>query len=254
MYRLLSLPAGKVADGHERLEAIRACTIFANLDEQDLSRLASLTAEVRFKSGQLIAQRGRSSCCAWLITSGIVQLSIGSPDGHYIIIGMAGRTTLIYNSFFAEMNQMYDVIAHEPVTALRIPQDAFMDINTFNFLKGINEELIEQLNNALQLVEDLTLFKLRPRLARLLSRMHKCSSNNPARRPSRYSQTILAAMTGATRPRVNEQLQYLRRIGAINIESGLVLIRDIDLLEQESVMNDHDKKGRVLQTMPQRTA
>lgn len=40
-------------------------------------------------------------------------------------------------------------------------------------------------------------------------------------------------MAGATRPRVNEHLQYFRQIGAIEIQAGLVLVRQLALLEQE---------------------
>lgn len=217
----------------DRERALRACPVFSHLCDKDLIALASHTQAAHYGQGQLLMRRGVVSAHVLVITRGVAQVSVSAANGQEFIIGMVGRNTLLGDCWRELEPQSVDVTAYEPINALLITRHSLQVLDPLVLTKGFNLLMAERLLGTLETLEDLALFNLRPRLARLLTRMHKNATSNPAGRLTRYNQGILAAMAGATRPRVNEHLQYFRQIGAIEIQAGLVLIRQVALLEQE---------------------
>ncbi|WP_226504861.1 Crp/Fnr family transcriptional regulator [Pseudomonas sp. MWU16-30317] len=217
------------ARGH----ALRACPVFAQLCDEEITLLASHTNTVHYNSGQFLMRRGEPSTHVLLITNGVAQMSVSALNGQEFIIGMVGRNTLLGDCLRELEPQPMDVMAHEPLSALRIARHILQILDPLVLSTGFNLLLNERLQGTLETLQDLALFNLRPRLARLLTRMHNNEEKNPAGRLTRYNQGTLASMVGASRPRVNEHLQYFRQIGAIEIQAGLVLIRQVGLLEQQ---------------------
>lgn len=216
----------------ERSGYLRLCPLFSNLPEWDIAHLANHSSVVDFEQGQTLVYRGQRTEYLLLVMRGVVHISLSAPSGQEFILGMAGRSMLLGEWVLAkEKHQPFNLIAHEPVTALRIPRDLLLGVkDELSLTRAANQLLTERFFCTLQSLEDIALFSLRQRLARLLARMHKSSQTYSCARTHRYSQSILALMSGGTRPRVNEHLQYFRQLGAIDIHCGSVLVREAELL------------------------
>ena len=224
--------ASATLSSHERMALIRLCPLFAKLPELDIQHLANHSSVIEFAKDQTLIQRGQRAEHVLLVIRGVVRFSLSAPNGQEFILGIAGRSMLFGEWILAqEKQQPFDLIAHEPVTALRIPRDLLLSVkDELSLARAVNQLLTERFLCTLQSLEDIALFGLRQRLARLLARMHSSSQIYPCARTHRYSQSILALMSGGTRPRVNEHLQYFRQLGAIDIHCGSVLVREADLL------------------------
>lgn len=164
-----------------------------------------------------------------------MRVSLLSPGGREFVVEVVGRGEAL-NGLGADLSLDGPALlatAREQTRLLRIPPEALhrSDAGT-EILRRWNFALVEQLCRSLQLIEDLALYPLEARLARLLARLDGRSRGQAAPPLHRFTQGDLAQMANATRPKVNRHLHDFHRIGAIELERGSVRMRDPALLAQ----------------------
>jgi CRP/FNR family transcriptional regulator, cyclic AMP receptor protein len=223
----------------ERTSALGHAPLFSGLTSAALFEIArSASTHVLTTGGSLPVQAPRLASL-FLIESGSVHLSLVSAGGHEFVITVAGRGEILGElvepggSGSSRAHPTLVAIARESTRVLRIPWHTLRRaIASSDLAQRCNVLLAERTAWMLEVIEDLALHPLDARLARLLTRLQARSASHPAMRLHRFDQGTLSLMAHATRPKVNQHLQRLQRLGAIDLDRGSVRVRNRALLAQ----------------------
>lgn len=224
------------------MEALRGVALFRDLPDPDLSGLAARVIRRHYERDQLIFTQGERGDGLCIVVQGHVGITRQSPDGAELLLTLAGP-----GEYFGEL-ALFDgaprsagATAMEECRLLVLPRDAFRA-----FLEAHPAALwtclaviVGLLRRLTAVADDIALLDLRGRLARCLLRLAAqgtiaVAGERPARDGAamRITQQHLANMLGATRERVNKQLQALGEEGIIALERGQVRILDRARLEK----------------------
>ncbi|MCD9031605.1 Crp/Fnr family transcriptional regulator [Luteimonas sp. Y-2-2-4F] len=202
--------------------------LFEGLAEAALRAMARQTREHTLEDGAFLPLQGRRTQALYVVVRGSIRLSLVSLGGREFVVAIVGRGEVLGE--LAQGGRPHPslvAMAQEPTQALCVPWTALArGEDGAELLRRCNAMLAEREYWLLELLEDLALHPLDARLARLIARLHARSSLHAAMRPHRFSQSALAQMANASRPKVNQHLQVFQRMGAIELVEGAVLVRD----------------------------
>jgi CRP-like cAMP-binding protein len=198
--------------------------------------VAGRMRRVEFTSDQMIFSRGDPGREIYLVMEGRIRLSILSSDGRELSFAHAGP-----GSIFGEIatldggERTAGATAMTRVQAMALPQKALLDLIASNAqLAGAAIRfLCARLRETDQRLEAIALHRIEVRLARLI--LSALKSQPPAKGPKvkldlGMSQSELALLIGASRPKVNIALTMLEEMGAIE-RAGTSLMCDVGVLE-----------------------
>lgn len=170
------------------------------------------------------------------ILKGRVFHSLNEPTGREVIVDTSEQGSLV-----GEM-ALLGAIHHHDATLSRDCQLALLYARHFAplqanppFMQKVQRLLGERLNCLSQFVESACLFRLEVRLARHLLRLmqqHGQTRADGIYVPMRMSQSTLAAMLNASRPRLNAQLHCWEREGLIAHERHAITVLHPQRLHQ----------------------
>ena len=115
------------------LPLLKKTAIFAELDDDELGRVAEICQEQRFKSGQTIFKEGEPGNRFYIIVAGDVRISRNIPGA-----GEEALAVLPPGSCFGEMSvfdrseRSTDAVANSPVTVITITRPDFEMLLDFN--------------------------------------------------------------------------------------------------------------------------
>lgn len=209
----------------ERGSELACAPLFEGLDDAVVLDVARQARELAVAAGGCLPQVERAS--VYLIVRGSMRLSLVSAAGREFVVTIAGRGDVLGELAPEEPPTALLATAQEPTLVLRIPWVALQRTEArAELTRRCNALLAKRVRWLLELIEDLALYPLDARLARVLARLHANSSSHAVMRLHRLNQTTLAQMTNATRPKINQHLKGLQRQGAIELDAGTVLVRD----------------------------
>jgi CRP-like cAMP-binding protein len=195
--------------------------LFGTLAAEDLALCAVDFRESRFAKGQLLFARGDPGSHIYLVSEGQVRLAIASADGRELSFEIVGPGDLFGEIAVLDgLPRSAEATALAPTVAYTIAQKDFRRLMAqhqrladavVTFLCGRLRELSNKL-------ETLALYTLDVRLARFLLRAIEHLQAPPGRRVPlelHYSQSELALLLGASRPKINVALSALEGAGAI---------------------------------------
>jgi CRP-like cAMP-binding protein len=228
----------------ERTGALAQASLFKGLPNSALREIARSTQIQTLASGGSLPLPPARLAWLFLIVSGSVNLSLLSASGRQFVVTIAGRGEILgelsnSNPVGSERTSPTLIaVAQEPTCILRIPWHTLrQSIASTELAQRCNALLAERAAWMLAVIQDLALYPLDARLARLLARMQERSSAHAAARLNRLDQGTLALMANGTRPKVNQHLQRLQQLGAIRLDHGAVRVCNSALLEQ---LGEHD--------------
>lgn len=219
-------------DSGQKQAVLASCGLVHMLDNAALARLASSGQEVQAGAGYTVLCKGQTSPGLYVVVRGAVKLYLSAPTGKEFCLAVVGRSMPIDGvGPLARSTAPLHAITTEATTLLLIPQQALeLAMSAQQRAEAMNLHLIERQRQLMDLLEDVTLHTLDVRVARVLHRLYLHSMHNAAARLHRLDQSLLASMANGSRSKVNEHLQTLRRLGAIEIHGGAIVIRRLDLL------------------------
>mgnify|MGYP001819271512 CR=1 FL=1 len=110
-------------------EALRRCSLFAGLADEDLTQLIHESRVAEFTRGQLVFQRGHLANCIFLVLDGWLTVYRDTPTGERTVLLMcrkgetvAEAAALNFGRFPASAEAATDCLV------LQIPSKSFMDI------------------------------------------------------------------------------------------------------------------------------
>lgn len=216
--------------------ALRAVPIFATLTEAELEALAGQVVRRRVSRNEVIFGQGDAGDGLYVVVSGHVGINRQGSDGNELLLALCEP-----GEYFGDLAlvdgapRSATAVAFEDCALLFLGSAAFRSVleahpaALWRCLQGV----IGQLRRLTEVADDIALVDVRHRLAHRLLRLAdqgllEVQGNGAAavRRPVRITQQQLADMTGATRERVNKQLQAFEAEGLIALKQGRVRIVD----------------------------
>ncbi len=222
----------------ERLvELLGATPLFGGLDAGERRSIALEMREVNFAPGQIVFGRGDPGREIFYVAEGRVRLSVLTPEGRELSFAHAEA-----GHVFGEIAVLdggvrtADATAVSKVVAQTLSKPALMKL--IETRAPVRESVIRFLCNRVreadQQLEGIALYPIEVRLARFfLAAARQKGTAKPGARVTLdlpISQSELALLIGASRPKVNAALALLQDSGAIE-RNEKSLICDIDELE-----------------------
>jgi len=220
-----ALEAGLVAASLKRTE------LFENAGPGVAEALARAAQPRKWTSGELLFSTGDASDGFHIVMDGLVRLTLITEDGAELTVRDAGA-----GEIFGEIGALDGgprsasaTIASPRATTAFLSSQRFADVLRQNpaFLFDISLKLCRRLRETTQQLEGIALYPLSQRLARFL--FARGEANGRAQKDGRrsmplaLSQSELAAVVGASRPKINAALNDLEKQGCIERRGATIL-------------------------------
>ena len=204
--------------------------LFGALSPEDSAALTPLLKRRRYEAGRVIAQRGDRAEEVFLVTSGQLRISVCSADGRELAFRVANAGDMV-----GEIGVLDDSERSADVTALRATDvlvlaraDLRRLLNSRPAMAfGVIRFLCRRLRDTSEQLEALALRRIEARLAGFLRRLIYTPgpANGEAELTLTISQGEIAALIGASRPKVNAAFGALEQQGAIQRQGNKLLCR-----------------------------
>jgi CRP/FNR family transcriptional regulator, cyclic AMP receptor protein len=217
----------------ERVELLEQAPLFSVLHPTDLRTLASRFHPVRYGRGEVIFREGEPAERLFLIDSGRVKLSIASPTGQEMLIGVLGRGQIFGELEIIDRGQRaMDARAMEDGLLYAFAADVFWTMleNRPTLARRLLELMARRLRRADQTSQDLVFFDAPTRLARRLLQLAEehgepvGSGQESVKVTVRVTQEELAQMIGVTRESANRLVASFTERGWIEWNDGYPLL------------------------------
>jgi CRP/FNR family transcriptional regulator, cyclic AMP receptor protein len=217
--------------------------LFGSLNEADAASVRSLLRRRQVEAGATVFQRGDIADTVYLVVSGQLRISVGSANGRELAFRVIGPGDMV-----GEMGVLDGGRRSADLTALRqsvmlgLSRSALQTLLATRpaIASGIIAFLCARLRETSEQMEALALQTIEARLARLLLRLTHAGDHDLQQDVSLVldmSQTEIATLIGASRPKVNIAFRELERRGAIQ-RTGRNLQCRIQALEEVAEIAD----------------
>lgn len=216
----------------------RSFPMFEGIGDAALSDLAQGARRQEWPAGTVLFQRGDRGDYLVALESGRVRLSVAAPDGRELALAHAEAGDILGELALLDAEpRSADATALAPSAGYVLARAHFDRVAARHpdLMAEIVRFLCRRLRATNDRLEALALYGLEARLAlfliQALRAIHGADLPSEARLRLDFSQSELAILLGASRPKVNRALLHLGEIGAIRRE-GDVLICDLARLRE----------------------
>jgi CRP/FNR family transcriptional regulator, cyclic AMP receptor protein len=206
-------------DGVRQLVA--STELFRSLSPEDQAFCAGKFRELRFQKGQILFGRGDAGTQLYLVADGQIRLAIATSDGRELSFQGAVAGDLIGEIAVLDGGpRSAEATALTPVTVFVIERSAFREVWSRNpaIADAVVTFLCRRLRDVSDRLEAVALYPMEVRLARfLLVALGERKAAPGKRVPLElgFTQSELALLLGASRPKINSALRLLEEAGAI---------------------------------------
>ena len=217
------------------LDAIRACGLFAGLDDTTLHHVAGALRTRRFRRQETIFHAGDPGEALFIVTSGQVKITLPADDGSEPAI----LTTIGPGGFFGALALLDGAPRSATAVALGKVETHVLQRDAFERLlddepalrRVLLASLAGEIRRLTAQVEDLHFLDLPGRLARHLLRSLPAQTGEQ-RLPWPFTQTELAGMIGGSRQSVNRLLADLVSRDVLRFDGDELVIPDASRLAE----------------------
>lgn len=220
----------------EIADILSRVSLFGPLDAAGRSAVAEAVRETRFDAGQSIFARGDPGAELYIVVKGRVRLSVLTADGKELSFAHAEAPSVFGElAVFDGRPRSADATAVGKVEALTLSKSAFHRLlsTTPAIAEAAIKFLSARLRDADEQLEAIALHPIEGRLARFF--LAAARQKNPAGDQDTVtlslpiSQSELALLVGASRPKVNAAIALLEAEGAIT-RKGQEVVCDVESL------------------------
>lgn len=224
------------ADPQARAAALGAFRLFCDLDPDSLADLAQGLHHCHWPAGTLIFSRGDAGDHLLAITAGRIRLSLSSAQGREIVLTTLGPGEVLGEIALVDGHpRSADATAMQETTCLALSRARFEAVALRRPEVGLAlaRHLALHVRRTNFQMESIALYDLQARLVRFLlyALSREAGSGVHRRLALDLSQSEIAAILGASRPKINLAFGTLTAAGAVR-RDGMALICDVRLLER----------------------
>jgi CRP/FNR family cyclic AMP-dependent transcriptional regulator len=232
---------GAGVSAESAIASLRACGLFAGLDDESLGLVAGALRPRRFRRAETVFHAGDPGDALFIVAEGQVKITLPPDDGSEPAI----LTTIGPGGFFGELALLdgaprsATAVAIDAMTAQILRRDAFDRLVDEQpvLRRALLAALATEIRRLTAQVEDLHFLDLPGRLARHLlreiARDSGAPDDDPARLPTGeirlpwpFTQAELAGMIGGSRQTVNRLLADFVADGLLRFDGDELVIPD----------------------------
>ncbi|MGO1000462.1 Crp/Fnr family transcriptional regulator [Lysobacter sp. CA196] len=209
------------------------CNLLRGLPATLLEHIARHSTELNLEEGDaLFFKNDPSDFLAFVIHGRIYKLLYG-PDGQELIVDtIESGETVDETPLLDTHSHTFTAVAYSPTRILLLSRRHFPSLTADPaVIERAHASLCMRLRQAVESLETMCLHRLESRLARYLLSLMR-SQTRPREDSFEVAlpptQSILAAMVNASRPKLNAQLQTWHRSGLVSRKRNILRINDID--------------------------
>ncbi len=214
-----------------RREALLKSPLFQAMTSDELDETLKFAVERRCPRGSLIFQKGDEGSSLMAVLQGRVKISSVSAEGKEVTLNVINQGEIFGEIALLDGKQRSaDASALEDTLLLVVERRHFLPFLRRNddlYLRLL-AVLCDRLRRTSMALEELALFDLPARLARVLLKMAE-DYGRPAvggvRIDMKLSQRDLSTLVASTRESVNKQMQSWRKGGVVDMDSGYIVLR-----------------------------
>lgn len=223
----------------ERNAILMRSTLFRDMPAPLIRHVAANAIERRLRNGEVLFLKHDPDDFIALVVAGRVYSVLYGPDGRELIVNSANSGDVVGETALIDFRRRDTAaFACGPTRILVLRRRHFPELTAEPiFLNRLLALLCERLRDAVAFIESVCLHRLESRLARYFISVADSEGKTDANGtvvPLPPSQSILAAMVNASRPKLNAQLQVWRRSGLVNWTHDSLLIVDVDQLRSKA--------------------
>jgi len=206
--------------------------LFAGLSEDELKTILKYARVLEKKKDEILLLDGETSHYLYFVVEGWFKAEKTSLEGRQQTLRFIGPNEIINElSVFTNQKNAVTVIAMEDSQVFRISRVDVEEIlaRLPEFSRAVIRNLADRIQHLLSQVENLALYPVEVRLARLVLGE---SENNVLTRPAWKTQTEIANQLGTVLDVVNRHLQKLTQQGIIEMTRNEIIIIDREALEK----------------------
>ncbi len=214
-----------------RREALLKSPLFQAMTSEELDDTLKFAVERRCPRGSMIFQKDDEGSSLMAVLIGRVKISSVSVEGKEITLNVVSQGDIFGEIALLDGKQRSaDATASEDTLLLVVERRHFLPFLRQNddlYLRLL-AVLCERLRRTSLALEELALFDLPARLARVLLKMAEDYGRPAAggmRIDMKLSQRDLSTLVASTRESVNKQMQSWRRDGVVDMDAGHIVIR-----------------------------
>lgn len=253
MPQLLYIRAAMSLPNREQIAAaLKAVSLFADLEEWQIERLAQQALPRRAEPGELVFAEGDPCMGLYVVFSGAVKIFKESAQGREQVLTVERAGGVV-----AEL-PVFDGGPY-PASCVPVEPSVLLFISKQDFRRSCREDpelalkvlasVGKRLRHLVGIIEDLSFLTVRGRLAALLLEMAReearhspsaprsgtAKTGEPLRIPLHLTQQEIAARIGTVRELVSRNLSRLQAEGIIRLDGHAVIVQDPLRLEQEAM-------------------
>jgi CRP/FNR family transcriptional regulator, cyclic AMP receptor protein len=218
-------------DRDAKRDALLVSPLFDAMQPAELDEILKFASERRYQRGQTIFQRGDNGSSLMAVLRGRVRISSVSGEGKEVTLNVISP-----GEIFGELALLdgkprsNDAAATEDTLLLIVERRHFIPFLAKNadLSQRLLAVLCEKLRRTSMALEEIALFDLPVRLARVLQKLavdYGRPGPGGTRIDLKLSQRDLSNLVASTRESVNKQLRTWREDKVVDLEDGFIVLR-----------------------------
>ena len=207
--------------------------LFQELNAEQINRIASLTAEKTYPGGEIVIWQGDPCESVFCVIHGEVEIYRLSPAGREQILDRmtAGQWFNLVPALIMDAKNQANVRTLTDSRLLSISRSNFtrMLVEVPRFGLAVNRYFAQRLAHMTAMIETLSLYSVRQRLAQFLVAQADSSGGGGA---VRWTQTDIANRLGTVRDVLGRALRRMADEGMLRIEREKILLIDREKLQR----------------------
>jgi CRP/FNR family cyclic AMP-dependent transcriptional regulator len=224
------------------VDFLRKVSLFSELPDEALRQLAGVVREQHYRKNTTLFHIDDPGNALFILKNGMMKITIEDQNGREIILRMVYPT-----EFFGEMALLdgmprsATVTTQEPCEALIIYRQHFLELidKSPSILLNMTAVLSRRLRKMNELIRSLVFFDVYGKVARVLLTLVSEKGRQTAQGTVidlRLTQQELAELAGMSRETMTRTLRDFQQAGVVRIESGIITILALDMLQREMHM------------------
>ncbi len=220
-------------------DALLASPFFQHLGNEELDEIISFATERRVPRGTVLFSKGDEGSSLMAVLSGRIRISAVSADGKEVTLN-----TIRAGEIFGEIALLdgkprsADATAQEDTVLMVVERKQFLPFLLRNppLVERLLIVLCDRMRRTSSVLEEIALFDLPSRLARLIVKLSndygRPAAGGGVRIDLKLSQRDLATLVASSRETVNKQLRGWREAGVVDQLAGYLVVRNAAALER----------------------
>jgi len=217
----------------EIMPAAAANHLLNGLDPRELGILKPHLADVTLASGSVLAEAGQPADYVYFPTDGVLSLVGTTEGGGTVEVAIVGREGVASVSAVLGRNRLpFRIVTQVSGNAWRMPTDALS--RQIRDCGELHERILRYSESVILQVGQSAICNRFHNAKQRLARWLLMTVDRAGTRQLPLTHEFISYMVGGPRSAVTEAAAALRDSGAIDYRRGLVNVRDLERLQQES--------------------